>query len=357
MRTHNNDRELRLISQQAEQWICDLRDAGQDKEAEFTRWLKRSPRHVAEFLLATVRWREVCEASQTDSTDLDALTAEALASETRANVVRLNASSVTELEEPSLESAGAIGVHRRLRPGARWAVAASCLLAILATAWVGWRVHTGPTYATAIGEQRTLQLADGSLLQLNTHSRVQVHFTAKFRDVRLLEGEAFFSVQHDPSRPFRVESGGALVQAVGTQFNVYRGSGGQTQVAVLEGRVRIVERAAERDQAALPLLHAGEQISIAPGRPVIKQKGDDVTDAVAWRQRKLVFNGKRLEDVATEFNRYNQRRIVVTDDAARNKLLSGTFNADDPDSLMLFLSRLNDLTVQRADDGFVIGDR
>jgi transmembrane sensor len=354
---HNTDRELRLISQQAEQWICDLRDAGQDKEAEFTQWLKRSPRHVAEFLLASARWRDLCDVSRTDSTDLDALTAEALASESRANVVRLNASTATELEESMLESAAAARVHRRLRPAARWAVAASCVLAILATAWVGWRVHTGPTYATAIGEQRTLRLADGSLLQLNTNSRVQVHFSSTSRDVRLLEGEAFFSVQHDPNRPFRVDSGDTLVQAVGTQFNVYRASSGQTQVAVIEGRVRIVERAAERDQAALPLLHAGEQISIAPGRPVIKQKVDDVANAVAWRQRKLVFNGKRLEDVAAEFNRYNQRRIVVTDDAARNKLLSGTFNADDPDSLMLFLGRLNDLTVQRSDDEFVIGNR
>jgi transmembrane sensor len=354
MKTHDHDRERRLISQQAQQWICDLRDARQDQEAEFTRWLKRSPQHVAEFLLATSRWDEMRDIGRLDATDLEALAAEALTSENRDNVVRLNPGAPAEIEPPALEPTAT--VHRRLGRAAAWTIAASSILAITMIAWAGWRIHTGPTYATAVGEQRTLQLPDGSLLQLNTHSRVQVRFSSTSRDVRLLEGEAFFSVQHDPTRPFRVESAGTVVQAVGTQFNVYR-DGSETKVAVIEGRVRIVDHTAEREQEPQQLLSAGEQVSIAPDRSVIKDPSDDVASAVAWRQRKLVFNGKRLEEIAAEFNRYNQRRIVVTDDAAGNKLLSGTFNADDPDSLMLFLGRLDDLRVQTTADQFLIGGR
>lgn len=355
MNTTRDDSERRNLRQQAAQWVCDLPGAPPEKQLEFVQWLKRSPRHINEYLLTQTLWQDIRDAAATDSTDLDALTAEVLANGGNINVVPLH---VDRPESVTLEPAPMTQAKERsLSRGALWGVAASfALMAVIATAWMGWRAYTGPTYATAVGEQRTLPLPDGSLLQMNTHTRVQVRFSQRYRDIRLLEGEAFFSVQHDTARPFRVESGGTLVQAVGTQFNVYR-TGGQTRVAVLEGRVKILETEAEHAATAPQLLDAGEKASIAVGRPMIKKTNEDVAATVSWRQRKLVFSGERLEQVAAEFNRYNQRRIVVADPAARAKLLSGTFNADDPDSLMLFLAKLDDLSVQTIDDTFVIRER
>ncbi|MBL8271980.1 FecR family protein [Steroidobacter sp.] len=351
MNTPRDDRE-RQLRQQAAQWVCDLPGAPPEKQAEFMQWLKSSPQHVNEYLLTQTLWQDIRDAAASDSTDLDALTAEVLASGTDTNVVPLPTS------RPEPVAVAPAPAERRLSKGALWGVAASfAVMAFVASAWMGWRAYTGPTYVTAVGEQRTLPLPDGSLLQLNTHTRVQIRFTHRYRDVRLLEGEAFFSVQRDTARPFRVQSGDTVVQAVGTQFNVYR-TGEQTRVAVLEGRVKILEREVEPQPGAAPqLLDAGEKASIAAGRPMIKKSNEDVAAAVSWRQRKLVFSGERLEAVAAEFNRYNQRHIVVEDSAAQAKLLSGTFNADDPDSLMLFLGRLDDLSVQTTDSAFVIRAR
>ena len=102
----------------------------------------------------------------------------------------------------------------------RWAaLGASALAACAGIFWiqhlVGWT-----DYGTATSEQRTFVLADGSVIELNTQSRVSVRLTAKAREVRLIEGEALFRVHHDAARPFRVYAGSATIEDVGTQFNV-----------------------------------------------------------------------------------------------------------------------------------------
>ncbi|MEJ1960797.1 MAG: FecR domain-containing protein [Gammaproteobacteria bacterium] len=97
----------------------------------------------------------------------------------------------------------------------------------------GWK-----QYSTAVGEQRVIELQDGSTVRLNTQSRIAVRLSEHTRDIRLISGEAIFKVHHDTARPFRVHTLGAFIQAVGTEFNVYRRAD-RTKVAVLEGRVQI----------------------------------------------------------------------------------------------------------------------
>jgi transmembrane sensor len=362
MNIKQDERARRIIGEQATQWILDLRHASRDEQLKFTQWLKRSPEHVAEFLRAAELWNELHQVGRGDTTDLQALAAEALASQQDANVVPVDFSSTSPMSlernvvVPPAKEAGTKG-FTKLPAATSWRIAATLVVAIVATAWIGWRINTGPTYTTALGEQRTLRLADGSLMQLNTRSRVQVRFSDHSRDIRLLQGEAFFDVQHDASRPFRVQAGDTVVEAVGTQFNVYR-AGEQTKVAVIEGRVRILEQEVTPDVPPQPqLIRAGEALSIAEGRPLLKLQAEEIAAAIAWRERKLVFSGKRLEDVAAEFNRYNNRRIVIADEAARDKLLSGTFNADDPDSLILFLGTLTDISVHSSSEEFVVARR
>jgi transmembrane sensor len=217
---------------------------------------------------------------------------------------------------------------------------------------------TGQSFATGVGEQRTIALADGSIVQLNTNSRLRVNLSEKQRDIRLLNGEAIFKVHRDSARPFRVLTGDAVIQAIGTEFNVHSGTG-RTNVSVLEGAVRI---STSNDQA-LPVgssaqretqLAAGEEASIVTGR-IIKNKAPDVSETVAWRQRRLIFRADTLGDIASEFNRYNRApQVRLNNPALAQRRYTGTFDADDPGALALLLSQEADLAIDSTENEIVV---
>ncbi len=209
------------------------------------------------------------------------------------------------------------------------------------------------TYATAIGGQEAVKMKDGSIIHLNTHSRVEVRFTDALREVRLIEGEALFTVAHDASRPFIVVTDNAQVRAVGTQFNVYRRGSDATRVSVLEGVVQVTTSTAPTPESSSPArLAAGDEAQIE-GQHVTKAQTPDVQRAVAWRARRLVFAGDRLDYIASEFNRYNQIQIRV-EGAVRERRMGGTFDADDPMPMVRYLSRDPDIEVIRNGAEIVI---
>jgi transmembrane sensor len=245
-------------------------------------------------------------------------------------------------------------------------VAAATLLVV-----VGWlfAVSRWETYVTAVGEQRTVQLGDGSLVQLNARSKLTVRLSDARREVRLLEGEAFFKVSRDTSRPFTVETDRAVVRVLGTQFNVDRHLR-DTRVAVLEGTVWVTptqvvqpvkrspdsQRPAEEKELSATL-SAGEQVRIASTGIVARSKAN-TADAFAWRERHLVFSDSTLEEIATEFNRYNRRQqLVIDDEALRDERFGGTFEADEPAALIEFLRRTPGLLVIDEGDRLVIRRR
>src|SRR4029077_4111574 len=149
--------------------------------------------------------------------------------------------------------------------------------------------YRNSTYATGTGEQRTVDLTDGSKVELNARSRIRVRFSHSGREGDLLEGQALFKVAKDAGRPFVVKSDAARVTAVGTEFDVYRKSSGTT-VTVIEGRVAVLspqeafapgsEGTADHEgirglgtgpkprPLALPviLVSAGEQVTVTPSK-------------------------------------------------------------------------------------------
>jgi transmembrane sensor len=139
-----------------------------------------------------------------------------------------------------------------------------------------------------------------------------------------------------------VEAGSAVFQAVGTQFNVYRRDD-TTTISVVEGVVQILP-----DTTAARLA-AGEQANVTGSGQIDKHKVTDLEQVTAWRQRRLVFRGDSLDDVSREFNRYNSLRIEIDSPGIRAKRLTGVFNADDPESLVLFLSGDPDLSIETRD--------
>src|SRR5262249_7994790 len=156
---------------------------------------------------------------------------------------------------------------------------------------------------------------------------------------------ATFKVARDSSRPFRVRTPVAVVEVVGTQFNVYARPDSVTRVSVLEGRVKVTnpKSSAQRELAA------GEEAKEEPSGTSDLGTTSTVTDAIAWQQRKLIFKRTALEDIAAEFNRYNKSTQIHLDGVAPGKFrFSGAFNADDPQSLATLLQRETDLTVTQG---------
>jgi transmembrane sensor len=241
-------------------------------------------------------------------------------------------------------------------PG-RWRLAASIAAFALIAGVVGYfGLDHEPgvsTYTTALGEQREVKLADGSLIRMNTSSQLRVAFNEQKREIRLLDGEALFVVARDVQRPFWVVTDKARIRAVGTEFNVYR-SHDVTRVSVLEG---IVQIAADGSSAAvLPRVVAGEQ-AVARDNTVVKVAAANVDRSVAWRRRELVFQQAPLAEVAAEFNRYNRQKLHVVGTQVEHRMISGIFSADYPQSLILFLRKDASLAVQETKDAWVVRER
>jgi transmembrane sensor len=346
------------ISEQAAEWLCVLAEGGAAEQAAFLEWLKKSPRHVEEFLFASAAWQTLRELGSSQPMEVSAILADALTpGAVASNVVALGREpkSISTGSVPESPASAALrsvqeakGSAHRMRPAhLRWAAGLVALLLAAVTGW--WVLSSAPTYVTEIGEQRTIRLADGSVLYLNTHSRAHVRFSADVREVELLDGEALFVVAHDPARPFRVRTDEVLVQAVGTEFNVRR-LAGNTRVSVIEGRVKVAEESLD----TVELLAAGEEATIVDKGRIRKATVADIPRVVAWRERRLVFKAETLENVVAEINRYSTRQFRIEGERARATLLTATFDADKPESLATFLQQYSNLAVETRGEVLLI---
>lgn len=234
----------------------------------------------------------------------------------------------------------------------RWlgvAAAAACVVAALAL-WpfqTSTPVNTYPLQ-TALGEQRTFDLTDGSRVTLNTDSELTVAFTDDERHIELHSGEAFFQVTPDKHRPFTVEAGMAEATVVGTAFNVYR-QDQSTSITVTEGVVRVTEIIAGDAQRAVSNLVQANQHVIATSAGLEANSEVDTRPLLAWRQWELVANDMRLYDLAMELERYDERRILFGDRSIASMRVSGVFPLDQPDALLQAVSRALNLQVVELD--------
>jgi transmembrane sensor len=214
-----------------------------------------------------------------------------------------------------------------------WALAASAIfLSVLAGLFLQRPIPPTP-FKTAVGEQLTVALADGSSLELNSNSLARVDYSTRRRIIHLERGEAFFKVAHDARRPFWVTAGGAWVRAVGTEFNVYLRPTG-LQVTVRDGTVQAGEsrdlgKAAQPDEQKLApwvTLTRGQQADLE-ARSARKRalSPDQLAEAVAWRTGTVYFENRPLAEVVAELNRYSADQLILEDDALRTLRVGGTF--------------------------------
>jgi transmembrane sensor len=244
---------------------------------------------------------------------------------------------------------GALGLdaHRPLVPRnwiASWRpfAAAASLLAVLITGAIELEHPAAVTptatfhFATPIGGRRTIPLADGSKVELNTATVVRASMSDKRRDVWLDKGEAYFEVAHLGGRPFVVHAGNRTVTVVGTKFSVRR-DGDRVTVAVIEGRVEI-DDAAQPDKVPTAVISAGDvAISQGPSTLLSAKSEERVAAALGWREGILNFDHTSLTDAAAEFNRYNSKQIVIADAEAGEIRIGGTFQASNVEAFVRLL--------------------
>lgn len=197
-------------------------------------------------------------------------------------------------------------------------------------------VHPGP-------ERRILE--DGSLVELNRGARIEVAFTAGERRVKLVSGEAYFTVAKNPARPFIVEASGVAVRAIGTAFSVTLG---RTDVAVLvtQGSVQVVDQAQTTDLSAgqrtivrlIRLRPANKAATVPPPAPQVQEVTPaEVERALSWQGMRLEFVEMPLSDVVAAFNRYNHRKLRVDEPEIAELLIGGNFRADNVDAFVRLL--------------------
>jgi transmembrane sensor len=245
----------------------------------------------------------------------------------------------------------------RFRPSARW-LAPLPIAASLALVWglYGLPQTLDPwadqnvaasIYATPVGGRRTIGLEDGSRVQLNTASEVRAAVTARAREVWLDRGEAFFEVAHKDGVPFLVYAGDRLITVLGTKFAVRR-DGPQIAVTVLEGRVRVDQLQGGRPVRSATIV--GGDIALAKGEAMMVASHSDarVEGALSWRNGMLTFDQDSLTAIAGEFNRYNQKKMMIADAEAGATRISGVFPASDPDAFAELLRDAYGLKVTRT---------
>jgi transmembrane sensor len=304
-------------------------------------WLKKSPQHIEEFLGSAALQLEIAEQSSV----VQEIVAELKCQDEQYAVPLFR-------EPPASARVPVAQRHRRTRYLA-WASAAA--LAAIAIVLAQVPIFDPPLvgHRTQLGEQRSIVLDDGSIITLNTLSEATVQFSRSTRRVALLAGEAMFDVVGDPDRPFVVETGSVSLKVIGTKFSVYRRND-STRVAVVEGSVRAVSSLAP-DQHLV--VRAGEGIVATRQGLLAADERFDVAKAIAWTERRLVFDGAPLAEVVREFNRYNRKPLVVEDGGLANRAITTVMDAHDVSALVGFLELEPDVEVEYGDDSIRISAR
>lgn len=193
--------------------------------------------------------------------------------------------------------------------------------------------HLGlfPDYQTAKGGQQTVTLADGSTVLLGTGSVLSVNYTDGARRLTLHDGEAYFQVAPDASRPFTVSTEDGAVTALGTAFDIKQ-TDGDMRVAVFEHNVKVAFRSGE----VIPSLPEGQGVAFSNGhsRPI---SPDGIKQARAWRNNLLLFKNQPLWEVVAEIERYRPGKILILGQALAQMEVSGLFDSGDPEAALAII--------------------
>lgn len=291
------------LQQQALEWLVVMTSGAVDQnlQTQFEHWLTADPLHAEAYREAEALWQQLGQLADYPPFQ-------------------------SSLNQPAAPRP----VRRSLR---RWprhslAIAAcSALFLLLAAPWLS--VQLQADYRTGSGETKTLPLADGSVVYLNTNSAIALDDRADRRGIRLLQGEAEFVVKKDPVRPFVVSVGDETIKALGTDF-IVRCESQQLTVTMLESRVEIKIP----EQAETLILNPGEQLRHHHGSHFEDKVLVDTQKVSAWRRGKLIFESTPLKTVIAELNRYRSGQVILLSDDLAQLPVSGVFDIQHLDRLL-----------------------
>jgi len=267
-----------------------------DETAMLDTWLESDPRHLGAYMRAEA---VLARLEQMGAAGADAL----------------------RLEQPAQPSA-------RRRTILTGAIAAGLAVAAGGALTVRYLLEE-ETYSTNIGETKEVVLSDGSIVTLNTNTRIAVRYTKALRQITLAQGEALFDVAKNRKRPFIVQAHDTQVRAVGTSFTVKLLSQQLVQVLVREGVIEI--KRPDVPEAA-PVRLAANNVALAPARAPISTAAvpnAQITRNLAWRQGRIAFDNETLNDAAREFGRYSNVQIHV-EPGLEGQTVTGLFVSTDP---------------------------
>lgn len=334
----NTDEIPESVLEEAAVWQAHLRDTDQTSQegralrAEFSAWLLADPLHRKAY--SEMEWLFGA---------LDEPVANALA----------QPASKSPYAIANQPSAGTTAPRCRARAWSLPGIATAACLLLALTLGIGWQ-QEWPTrwqsdHITAVGEQATVALEDGSTLQMNTGTAVSVDYTAGERQITLHKGEAWFDVTPDADRPFTVDAGVGRVRVTGTRFNVQMEDGAAV-ISLDEGSVDLYPA---HDQTQPMTLVPGQQARMTP-QGVRSQGSFDRSLVTAWQRGQFVFYDRPLAEVVAKLNRHRAGRILIVDDELNNLRVSGVFSTRDPDAALDVITKTLPVEQVRLTDYLVL---
>lgn len=344
-------RQARRISEQAVAWYIEQQEPLTERQrVAFLDWLRASPKHVAEYFAVAQMHGDFKVAAS-----LKQLSADELVEQAR----RENSVVMFPLMESAMPRARDARPTRGAR-ARRLLAGMAGVAACTAMVWLGvahWRTHDVPlaqnvvqSYAGDAGAVRSLKLVDGTLVQLDRNSAIDVRFDNHSRHIDVIRGHVLFDVGKDLARPMLVNVGGHVLQDIGTVFDVRRDASGDT-LTVISGRVRVLDSsdASTLDSHAVADLTAGQQIELdATSTGVVHPA--QIAQTTAWLPDEIRFQHETIGDVARRFNAYTSKPLVIENDHIADKRISGVFHADNPQAFVAYLSTLPNVRVIEAAD-------
>lgn len=336
------------IDNQAAEWAAkrNLRELSPQEQAEFNAWLVADVRHLGAYGRAEAVLARLERASGA------AVSGSNARPESPDSHARAIVSELSPRGEPEKAN---LGRRRIVLTGG---IAASIAAVGMGGAWL-WRtgsdntVPTEATFATGKGQTREVLLSDGSIITLNTDSRVSVALTTDLRKIKLEQGEALFDVAKNKQRPFVVFAGDTQVRAVGTSFTVSMLPKRPLQVLVREGVVEV-----KRTDTAAVWVGASTRALAPRNAPIVAEQitSKKLARDLAWQYGRIALDNQTLQDAADEFARYSDVHIVV-DPAVANRTVTGLFAANDPLSFAKAAASVLKLHVEADEKEVRIFDR
>jgi transmembrane sensor len=290
-------RQASTIQQQASYWVTRLHstDCTDAERYAFDGWLAKNEQHRIAYQQVLAFWQELAHIESHAGAELKAARAY-------------------------------LRDHRQARRkvSSKRAATVLSLLLVMSVSPLFWSWLNTQNYHTAKGEHSSIELSDGSQIELNTDTEVSVQYTDKGRNVKLHHGEALFTVIHNTEKPFTVTAANGVIKDIGTRFNVYQQTA-KVSVTVLEGEVSITTT---NNATPFPI-KPNQQLSYDTNGQLTPITAVDIRTTTAWQNKQLIFKAQPLSVVIEQLARYHNVSLQIADPHLQTLKVSGIFPSDD----------------------------